>query len=42
LGNANPQQQTQGVHQNMAFAPLGFLAGIITARPRMVGGTASV
>ena len=37
--NANPQQQTQGVHQNMAFAPLGFLAGIITARPRMVGGT---
>src|ERR1019366_1258660 len=38
-GHPNPEQQAQGVHQNVALAPFDLLACIVTPRPAMIGRT---
>ena len=38
-GHTNPEQQAQGVHQNVALAPFDLLARIVTPRSAVIGGT---
>src|ERR1044071_54938 len=38
-GDTDRQQQSQGVHQEMAFDPLGFLGRIVAPLPRLIGRT---